>query len=54
MNIWVDAQLSPVLAKWINQHFSIDSFALRDLGLRDSTDLEIFKAAKEKSAIVMT
>jgi len=54
MNIWVDAQLSPVLAKWINQHFSIDSVALRDLGLRDSTDLEIFKAAKEKSAIVMT
>jgi predicted nuclease of predicted toxin-antitoxin system len=32
----------------------IGSSAVRDLGLRDAEDPEIFFAAREKSAIVMT
>lgn len=55
MEIWIDAQLSPSLALWITQTFTdITAVALRDLGLRDARDFDIFKAAKEKEAIIMT
>lgn len=35
-------------------HFSVDSIAVRDLGLREATDREIFAAAKDANTIVMT
>jgi predicted nuclease of predicted toxin-antitoxin system len=54
MTIWVDAQLSPSIAVWINSRFGIAASALRDLGLRDATDREIFLAAKNANVIVMT
>jgi predicted nuclease of predicted toxin-antitoxin system len=46
MTIWVDAQLSPSIATWITNALSIEAIALRDLGLRDAEDPEIFEAAK--------
>lgn len=54
MIIWIDAQLSPAIATWINTTFGIRVFALRDLGLRDAEDVEIFEAAKSQGAIFMT
>jgi predicted nuclease of predicted toxin-antitoxin system len=54
VTIWIDAQLSPALAPWISQTFSVGAVPLRDIGLRDATDRQIFLAAKEQSAIVMT
>ena len=54
MTIWVDAQLCPAIAFWIENNFDVQSFALRDLGLRDSEDLEIFNKAKKADAIVLT
>ncbi len=54
MTIWIDAQLSPAIAVWIENNFDVESVALRDLGLRDSEDLEIFNAAKTANAVVMT
>lgn len=54
MIIWIDAQLSPALAIWIHTTFGIEARALRDLGLRDATDREIFRAARAAGAIVMT
>ena len=54
MTIWIDAQLSPAIATWIRQKFSIDAVALRDIGLRDAADEEIFMAAKSAGAAVMT
>ncbi len=47
MKIWIDAQLSPAIALWINQKFEIDAIAVRDLNLRDAEDEEIFLAAKK-------
>jgi predicted nuclease of predicted toxin-antitoxin system len=41
-------------ARWIVQTFGIPAVALRDIGLRDGTDRQIFLAAKEQSTIVMT
>jgi predicted nuclease of predicted toxin-antitoxin system len=54
MTVWIDAQLPPGIAAWIKQNFSINAFALRDLGLRDAEDIDIFKAAKIADAVIMT
>ena len=54
MIIWTDAQLSPAIAFWIENNFDVQAFALRDLGLRDAEDLEIFEEAKKADAVVMT
>ncbi|MDP6505604.1 MAG: DUF5615 family PIN-like protein [Planctomycetota bacterium] len=54
MTIWLDAQLSPQLAPWISENFSVSAQAIRDLGLRDSLDRDIFLAAREAGAIVMS
>ena len=54
MILWIDAQLSPALAVWVSQEFSVRAVALRDVGLRDATDREIFLAAKREGAVVIT
>jgi predicted nuclease of predicted toxin-antitoxin system len=54
MTIWVDAQLSPRTARWIAANFPVTATALRDLGLRDSGDEDIFAAARAANAIVLT
>ncbi|CAN5267653.1 DUF5615 family PIN-like protein [soil metagenome] len=55
MKIWVDAQLSPSIAAWINRTFDdIQAESVRALGLRDSTDPDIFEAAKKADAVVMS
>jgi predicted nuclease of predicted toxin-antitoxin system len=54
MIVWIDAQLSPVLAGWITATFDTTAFSLRDLGLRDAEDDEIFAAAKAQGTIIMT
>lgn len=54
MTIWVDAQMSPAIAAWMSSNFPVNAVALRDLGLRDATDREIFFAARGASAVVMT
>jgi predicted nuclease of predicted toxin-antitoxin system len=52
--IWVDAHLSPAIATWITNTFDIIALALRDTGLRDAEDAEIFEAAKAQAVIFMT
>lgn len=54
MILWIDAQLSPAVAPWINVTFDIQTHAVRDLGLRDAKDLQIFRAAREKKTVIMT
>jgi predicted nuclease of predicted toxin-antitoxin system len=54
MILWIDAQLSPALAPWLSSTFGISVLALRDLGLRDATDRQIFLAARRVEATVMT
>jgi predicted nuclease of predicted toxin-antitoxin system len=54
MKIWIDAQLSPAIAKWIRDKFQIEAIAVRDIGLRDATDSEIFAAARNEAAVVLT
>ena len=54
MILWIDAQLSPRLAPWLSENFEINSKAVRELGLRDESDHEIFLAARDAGAVVMT
>jgi predicted nuclease of predicted toxin-antitoxin system len=54
MIIWIDAQLSPSLAPWIIENFSIKAVALRDIGLHNASDRRIFQAAKTEGAIIMS
>jgi predicted nuclease of predicted toxin-antitoxin system len=54
MRIWVDAQMSPAVATWISGNYAVTAVAIRDLGLRDAKDKEIFEAARQEKAVVMT
>jgi predicted nuclease of predicted toxin-antitoxin system len=52
--IWIDAHLSPAILTWITSTLGISALALRDIGLRDAEDTEIFEAAKSQDIILMT
>lgn len=54
MKFWVDAQLSPALAPWLSRTFAVETFSVRWLGLQDASDEEIFTAAREAKAVVIT
>lgn len=54
MILWLDAQLSPYLARWISEEFGVEVHAVRELGLRDAEGREIFLAAREAGAVVLT
>jgi predicted nuclease of predicted toxin-antitoxin system len=54
MIIWIDAQLPPTLAEWIAETFGLTAVSLRELGLRDAKDIEIFEAAKQPNVVVMS
>ena len=41
MKIWINAQLPPAIAIWISENFNVEAVAIRELNLREVTDLEI-------------
>ena len=52
---WLDAQLPPLLAGWINaQGWGLHAVAVRDVGMRDASDPVIFQAARDAGVVVMT
>jgi predicted nuclease of predicted toxin-antitoxin system len=55
MIVWIDAQLSPALAPWITGSVpGVQAFSLRHLGLQHAEDLDVFMAARDTGAIVIT
>lgn len=54
MIVWLDAQISPFIALFLKEHFQIDCHSLRALGLRDSSDKDVFAAAKAANAILVS
>lgn len=54
MIFWVDAQLPPGLAAWLTQSCGLQAVALRDLGLRDAEDAEIFRRARAADAVLIS
>jgi predicted nuclease of predicted toxin-antitoxin system len=53
MTFWIDAQLDPTLAEWLGSRFGVIAKPLREIGLRDATDLELFEAGRRFSEIVI-
>ena len=53
MKFLVDAQLPPALAVWLREA-GHDANALRDLGLRDAEDAEIWNHALSTGAVLIT
>ncbi len=55
MTLWIDAHISPLIAAWLTWAFAdVQAVPLRDLGLRDAEDEEIFRAAKAAGVVVLT
>ena len=54
MKFWVDAQLPTGLALWMRQEFGVNALPLKALGLRDASDDEIFEAAREAGAVIIS
>lgn len=54
MTLWLDNQLPPALAGWIREALAIDCPSVRDLNLQRASDPEIFTAARQANAVVMT
>jgi predicted nuclease of predicted toxin-antitoxin system len=54
VKIWVDAQLSPLIAQWLSSTYAVEAVAVRDLRLRDARDRDIFLSAREAKAIILT
>jgi predicted nuclease of predicted toxin-antitoxin system len=55
MTLWIDAQLSPFIALWINTNFpDINAKSLRSLGLHKSNDSDIFQKAKTAEVVLVS
>ena len=54
MKFWIDAQLSPALAPWIKNTFAVDAFSVQWLKFQEARDRDIFLAARERNAVVIT
>ena len=54
MTLWLDAHLSPRIARWVSETFGFEATPVRELNLRESEDDFIFFAARKANAIVIT
>jgi predicted nuclease of predicted toxin-antitoxin system len=52
--IWLDAQLSPRLVRWMEVTFGVKCYHVRDLALREAEDPAIFAKARDAGAVMMT
>jgi len=52
--IWLDAHLNPRLPRWLEARLQIEAAALRDIGLREAEDREVFRRAREVGAVLLT
>jgi predicted nuclease of predicted toxin-antitoxin system len=44
--VWLDAQLSPALSRWLQADFGVAAQPIRELGLRNAEDPIIFAAGE--------
>lgn len=53
IELWLDMQLSPMLAKWIESNLGIRAISSYDLFINNEKDEVIFLKAKEKSNVLL-
>jgi predicted nuclease of predicted toxin-antitoxin system len=54
LKIWVDAQMSPAIATWLASAQGAEAVAVREIGLREASDADIFFSARTAGAVVMS
>ncbi len=54
MILWLDAQLPSALGRHLSARHGIEAHPVRDLGLRDANDLEIFEAARRDQVVFVS
>jgi len=54
VNVWLDAHLAPGICAWLASEFELNATPLHELGLHDADDSEIFQAAREAGAVIMS
>ena len=54
MILWLDAHLSPRTARWITKRFRVAAKPLRELGLREAEDADIWTAARDAEIVLVT
>jgi len=54
VKFWVDAQLPPALAAWLSEQHGVEAISLRDLGMRDAADGEIFDSARQAGVVIIS
>ncbi len=54
MTIWLDAQLPPQIRAWLEDTYGIRALPIRDVGLRDARDREIYGRAASEGVILMS
>ena len=54
MIIWLDAQLPPGVCRWFRDVALLEAKAVRDLGLRDAADLEIFMTSRKPGIVIIS
>ena len=54
MKLWIDHQISPYLTGWLEEQFDLDVEHVRELGLHEAEDPDIFTAARDAGVVVMT
>jgi predicted nuclease of predicted toxin-antitoxin system len=51
--VWVDAQLPPVLARWLARDYGVDAQHVNEIGFLGEDDAVVFAAARGGSAAVV-
>ncbi len=54
LQVWVDAQLPPALARWLGDAPGVEASHTFSLGLLGASDLAIFDAARAAGAVMVT
>lgn len=54
MTLWLDAHLSPALSPGLEAALGCKVVPIRELGLREASDLEIFTSAKLNNSTILT
>ncbi len=51
--IWLDANLSPILAKWMAESTGYTVRSAYTLAIQTDSDLEVYRKAKEKGKVIL-
>lgn len=54
MKVWIDAQLPPSIAAWIEAGFTVQASTLESIGMRVASDIDILMRLRQPEQVIMT